>query len=289
MTNPLDDVVARMSGEGRRLYARWDSARFDQICRQYASSLAERLAERPDPTDDATLTGYLTLVREAVGAGYLARPGGTKSNGSVYSTGFLEYALLCLIPEALPDEPPETRTMWLAKVWNLAEGVRNGPPWIDGYVSAFAAELKSVCEIESFLSKTLEPALEPAEPSAWKGPFTTAILDTRAVHDPFLPGRMHLAAPTILCVQDRRDPAVHLGILLRHGGSRVLGLFPPLDAYSDGGVHPEIQSENNRLKIGRQAVDLPLLGHPYQVAVASAGFVAASALDSQRLWIVESA
>jgi hypothetical protein len=290
MTNSFDDIVARMSGEGRRLYARWDSARFAQLCQQYARSLAERLAQHPDPTDEATLTGYLTLVREAVGAGYLGRALDKPRDGSARASGFLEYAFLCLIPESLPDEPPETRTGWLAKVWNLAEGVRNGPPWIDGYVSAFASELKSVREIESFLSKALEPALEPAQPCAWKGPFTTAILDTRAVHDPFLPGRMQLAAPTVLCVQDRRAPAVHLGILLRRGGgSRILGLFPALGAYTDAAPFPEILTESNRLRIGRQTVDLPLLGDPYQVARASAGFIAASALDSQRLWIVESA
>jgi hypothetical protein len=137
--------------------------------------------------------------------------------------------------------------------------------------------------------RVLEPVLEPSAPASWGGPFGLVVLDTRAAHDPFLPGEMHLAAPAVLCVRDRRNPDVHLNILLRHGaGSRVLGLSPPLGEYPEEVHAPEVRFSDGRVRIGKHRVDVPLLGKPYRVATAGSGFVVASAADSQRLWIVES-
>jgi hypothetical protein len=290
MTTALERAAAQVAAEGRRLYARWDSERFERLCECQARMLWEKLAEQPNLSDASTLIAYLTLLREAVGAGYLSGPAKVAGDAGAGVQSFLEFSLLRLIPDSLVAEPPETRVNWLATVWNLAEGVRNGPPWIDGYVAAFTGELKAVHDIEKFLMHTLGPALEQTEPAAWNGPFTLAVVDTRAAHDPFLPGPMHLAAPTVLCVQDRRDPSVHLGILLRHGGrSKILGTFPALAAYGNESALPDVRAEDNRLRIGRHAVDLPYLGRPHQIALAGAGFVIASALDSQRLWVVESA
>ena len=43
------------------------------------------------------------------------------------------------------------------------------------------------------------------------------------------------------------------------------------------------------MTFGKERVRLPLLGEPFRWLQADAGFVVASAINSQQLWIVESA
>ena len=43
-----------------------------------------------------------------------------------------------------------------------------------------------------------------------------------------------------------------------------------------------------RMMLARQSVELPFLAEVYERLTVPAGFVVASAVDSQRLWIVES-
>lgn len=139
-----------------------------------------------------------------------------------------------------------------------------------------------------FLVEALGPALAPAEPAAWSGPFAVAVLDARPVLEDFLPGEMYLAAPRVVCVADRRDPAHHVGLLLGHGGgSRLLGPSPPLSPYVEEGPPPAATVSAGLARVGSHRVELPMLGEAHRVATALAGFVVVSAVDSQRLWIVE--
>jgi hypothetical protein len=282
-------LVAAAAHEGARLHASWDPGRFDRLCRGPARVLWERLAAGPDGLDEATFSAYVTLLREAMGAQYLGRAGDAAGDGIGPWGCFLEFCLLKLVPEALADEPPADRVGLLATAWNLGEGLLREPAWLDRHVVACAAELRRVGEVEPYVLRVLEPALEPSAPAAWGGPFGLTVLDTRAAHDPFLPGEMYLVAPAVLCVRDRRDPGLSLNILLRRGGrSRVLGLAHPLVEYTEVGPVPDVQFSQGRFQIGTHRVDVPLLGRPHRVATACAGFVVASAPDSQRLWIVES-
>jgi hypothetical protein len=251
--------------------------------------LWDRLAARPHGSDGATFSAYLSLLREAVGAQYLGRAGDAAGDVAPPWACFLEFCLLKLVPGALADEPAEERVRLLATAWNIGEGLLREPAWLDHYVVAYAAGLPRVGDVESFVLRVLGPVLEPSSPASWGGPFGLVVLDTRTAHDPFLPGEMHLAAPAVLCVRDRRDPGVHLSILLRRGaGSRILGLSPPLGDYAEGRPAPAVTFSDGRVRIGEHRVDVPLLGAPYRVATAGTGFVVASAPDSQRLWIVES-
>jgi hypothetical protein len=289
----MSDVYRRLvdgaAREGARLHAAWDPVRFDRLCQGPARILWDRLVARPHGSDEATFSAYLTLLREAVGARYLGRAGDAAGDVVVPWACFLEYCFLKLVPEALADEPAEDRVRLLATAWNIGEGLLREPAWLDHYVVAYAAELRRVGAVEPFVLRVLEPVLEPSAPAAWGGPFGLVVLDTRTAHDPFLPGEMHLAAPAVLCVRDRRDPGIHLNILLRHGArSRVLGLSPPLGDYAEERPAPEVRFSDGRVRIGEHRVDVPRLGEPYRVATAGSGFVVASAPDSQRLWIVES-
>jgi hypothetical protein len=115
------------------------------------------------------------------------------------------------------------------------------------------------------------------------------LLSLRHADDAFLPGEMQLAAPTVLVVSDRRRP-VRLGIhLRREGQSVVLGTFGPAGPFPDEPAGVQVAWEGGSASIGVDRVSLPFLAAPFRWAMVRAGYLVASAVDSQKLWIVESA
>lgn len=275
------DAAAR---EGRHRYASWDQARFERLANGPTGMLWDQIAAHPHA--EATLEAYATLLREAVGTGYF--DGVEVGVGQTAPPNFLAFALLELVPQALGEEPPPDRVRHLATLWNLGEGLLSGPAWLDQYAMACAERLRRIANAEAFLIEALEPALAPATPAAWSGPFSVAVLDARSVLEDFLPGGMHLAAPRVVCIGDRHNPAHRLGILLGHGGqSRWLGPVPTMLPYVEDGPLPNAKVRVGKAYIGRHQVELPWLSEAHQVVSANAGFVVVSAVDSQRLWIVE--
>jgi hypothetical protein len=227
----------------------------------------------------------LRLIQEGIGGGYLKRMNATP--GPPWPN-FLTFCLVHLVPGGLAQTPVKQRLPLLAKIWNLSEGLLREPAWVDRYVTANAASLQEPAGIANFLVETLEPALAPTKPAQWKGPFALTILDSRAADDEFLPGQMHLAAPAVLCIHDRRRADIHLAVFLQtQRRSRFLGLTPCLGEY-DGHPQLPLQLGEHRLDIGGQQVRLPFLRSAHTHVAATTGFVAVSAVDSQRLWIVES-
>jgi hypothetical protein len=285
MTVPPDlkHHLAELRHDGPRRFARWDAALFDAVVAGPAKALAQGIA--PPAKVVPVLAAYLRLVQEAVGTGAVRQAGPSAAGW----TTFLERCLVQLVPERLPRVDPEQQVPLLVKLWNLGEGLRREPEWVDRYVSACADGLKSLAEVEAFLVKTLEPVLTPLLPASWKGPFAVTVLDLRRVHDEFLPGPMHLAAPTVVRVRDRRHPDLQIGVLLRRERkSEVLGLTQGLGEYGETDGHPAVGFDDQRLQLAGQAVELPLFRRCAHHAVARAGFVVACAVDSQRLWVVES-
>ena len=121
--------------------------------------------------------------------------------------------------------------------------------------------------------------LQPLTLSDW-------IEDQGDISEPGEP--LHLAAPNVLCVQDRRLSGLQIGVLLRpQRRSETLGLTQGLVPYVETGEAPTVTFEDQRIKVNGQPVTLPFLRRCAHHAVARAGFVAACAIDSQRLWIVE--
>jgi hypothetical protein len=272
-------LAAAVRRDGLQRFAQWNSAVFDALVAGPVRLLAERLQEQPNA--EKVLAAYLQLLQQAVGSGILAQADGEGTN-------FLRRCLVQLIPELLPAEPPAEQVPLLVKVWNLGEGLHGETEWLGRYVAAWVGDLKRLADVESFLVRTLEPVLTPAPPAAWSGPFAVTVLDLRPVHEEFLPGEVCLAAPGVVCVKDSKRPGVQIGVLLRRERqSRVLGLTQGLRTHAEDVPLPAVQFDDQRMEIAGHSVPLPLLRRCRHHAVARAGFVAASAVDSQRLWVVE--
>jgi hypothetical protein len=284
MNAELESLLSAVRLEGSRRFASWDDALFDAVVRGPVRTLCRGISGQPHAGQ--VLQAYLRLVQEGVGTAVLRQAAPSEQSWN----SFLERCLVQLVPEKLPKVPPGEQLPLLVKVWNLGEGLRREPDWVDRYVNACAGSLGELTELEAFLVRTLEPVLIPPYPSTWQGPFAVQVLDLRPLNDGFLPGAVRLAAPTVLCVPDRRLPGVQAGVLLRHGRqSQLLGLTQGLGEYQEGGKKPGVGFEDRRVTVAGKHVEVPALRRPYHHAVAGAGFVAVAAVDSQRLWILESA
>jgi hypothetical protein len=283
MTAQLQQVLGELRRDGPRRFARWDGALFDALAKGPARALAQALSGEPDA--GPVVAGYLRLLQQAVGTAALRA---TASGGPAW-VGFLGRCLLEGVPALLPRVKAGRRLPLLVKVWNLGEGLRREPAWLDRYVSACAGRLNDLADIEGFLVRTLEPVLAPPPPASWAGPFVVSVLDLRPLHDDFLPGEVTLAAPTVLRIDDRRHRGLQAGALLRRGGRcELLGLTDGLGHYDDTGPAPTVELGDGRLTVAGHAVEVPLLRRANRHVVARAGFIVACAADSQRLWIVES-
>jgi hypothetical protein len=284
MPHDLAALLADLRQDGAQRFASWAPALFDAVGAGPALTLWCAFEGQPDA--ERVLRGYLHLAQEAIGIDALRQPTAPAPGASW--TSFLERCLIQFVPQWLPALPPEQRLPALVKVWNLGEGLRREPDWVDRYVTACSGKLSSLLALEAFLIDVLAPVLTPAPPSAWKGPFRVTLLDLRPFHEEILPGKLHLAAPTVLCVPDRRLPGTQVGILLRpEGKSEVLGLTQGLGEYVEPEGGPAVTFEDQRTHVAGQVVNLPFLRRCHHHVVARAGFVACCAVDSQRLWIVE--
>lgn len=287
----FDAHVAARALEGRRLHARWDPELFHALAEGPARALWGALRAAPDAP--RALDAYLRLVAEGIGLGLLDTPQCLALLGRAAPLAtppsLLARLLVLVAPAQLATVPPGERVAALARLWNLGEGLLAEPPWLHRYVAAALADHATLHDLDAALVRVLGPALAPAPPSSWRGPFALQVLDVAAAHEEFLPGAMHLAAPSVLCVHDRRVPALHAGVLLRRGGaSALMGLTPCLgEGPSDARVPPPPVSERG-VTIHGQVVPLPRLGRVHAAAMAPSGFYVAAAVDSQRLWIVES-
>ena len=276
-------TFARLREEGPRKFSRWDAAVFDAIATGPAAALAERLAGQPEA--DTLFAAYLRLVQQGVGSAVVKHA----APGPAGWSNFLERLLVEAVPVRLPELAPERRLRALLDVWNLGEGLLREPVWVDRYVNACATTLPRLDGLEGFLVRALGPALTPAPPAAWAGTLKVSVLDLRAALDEFLPGRLFLAAPTVLCVEDRRRPGIQVGVFLRRGQkSEPLGVVSGLVAYPEAGPLPAVQLDDGRAPVGARSVEVPTLRKCHAFAVARAGFVAACAADSQKVWVIES-
>lgn len=285
MNQTIQALIQNYATEGARQHASWNAGVFEELCADPAMQLWETLQNEGGKADwqQSVFEGYLRLIQEGVGRGYLRQvTGGAWSN-------LMELVLVQFVPEQLLSIKPAKRLEELAKIWNLLEGLLGEPAWINQLVLARALEFKRLGELQDFLVGVLDPVLSPAPTAAWNGPFQQTVLDARPIDEDFLPGEMMLAAPWVLCIQDRRRP-VRLGILLQKAGrSEFIGPLPELEPYRDSTSLPAVELQKNAIQIGKHRFKVPRLNVPHQHAIARAGFLVASALDSQRLWVVESA
>lgn len=279
----VDQFAAEVAGLARRNSSQFDAARFGALVATRVRELWPLI--RGAPHAAAVLRSYLRLVAEAVGMGCLIE------DARGQQRDFLSDLLVNQVPARLPEVAPERRTACLAQLWNLGEGLLQEPAWLNRFAMAFAHEASAAGDLlalPAHLTAVLEPVLAPRPPSQWAGPCQLVVLDPRPVTDGFLPGEMHLAAPAVVCVHDRRRAGSQLGVLLEHGGkSRILGAAPCLGSTVHEGARPAVAFSPGSLAIGAHQVALGWLREPLERLVTATGFVLASAVDSQRLWVVD--
>jgi len=298
MEDDLADLASHAAREGKRRFSRWDGALLDAIVRGPGQKLARSLAGAE--AGMRAFEGWLALVVEAIGLGYV-RPGLALEghDGEARApTNLVELLLVEILPDKLASVPAEARASLLAKAWNLGEGLFGEPPWLNQCVASALAASKGrgpIVDLEGKLLAILDAALAPRARSSFRGPFAVRVVDLRPVEPAFLPGRVHFGAPTLVCVHDRRRPSLAAGVLVGARGAESLVFRSPClgraafegVAAEDPGV-PTVTLARGGVHVGGARVPLPLFVRGHSVAASRAGICAASALDSQRLWIVES-
>lgn len=285
MAEDFDSVAAAIAAESQRAFAAWDPDLFQRCSGDLQHYY--RWQFKDDPQQLLLWRAFLQLAAEGIGRGYL-RDTGEHLYHAFAGQNLLGWCLVRLLPGPLKALPRGERLPALAKLWNLLEGLLGEPEWVQRYALSRAAELETLDDLEVLLYDVLDSAYAPAEPATWAGAATVTCLDTREAHDAFLPGEMYLAAPRVLCVADRRAPEAHTAIFLERGAPRLMGptgRLPPHESNTDA---PAIRLNPRRLHINDAAVDLPQIARPYAHAVSPGGFVVVSAIDSQRLWVIES-
>ncbi|MCP3143886.1 hypothetical protein [Pyxidicoccus xibeiensis] len=290
MSEPWETLASEVAADGERRHSGWDPELFDSLVRGPGAALWGALQARP--RRERVVGAWLKLTAEAVGLGHVDRASAQhllSGKGAMPdSMTLMARCLLQLSLAQLPAYPEEQAVALLVRTWNLCEGLAGQPVWLNRYVASAAASAPALEKLDAFLTTTLAPALAPVRTSTFSGPFSLAILDTRKVMDEFLPGEMHLAAPMVLCVHDRRDNGVHVGLFLApQSEARFLGLQPCM-GHGPVEVPPALEVTSNTARVNGKEAALPLLGTPHRTLVARSGYVVASAVDSQRLWVLDS-
>jgi len=267
--------------DGRTLFAKWNPGAWEAIGRGPAATLAKALEGRSDR--EALLTDYLTLAREAVGLQYVD----TTSFAPARPPTFVATCWIDLLPRLLPTVPPNHTREVLALLWNAGERLIREPVWLTRYLTGCIGKLTDLSRFEPWLRESLTPVLQELPTSSWTGPMTCTIVDCRPFHEDFLPGTLHLAAPAVACIHDRRQDRIRLGLLLRpdraslcFGRTPCLGEFPPPKV-------PAVTVGENTVRIGTLSCPVPHFGPIAGFAVSPAGYVIAALQNSQCLWIVE--
>jgi hypothetical protein len=271
--------MRRLGEEGPRRFSNWDAPLFAA----YGGTFLPAVFASLPPAQSGAFNGLMAMVQQGIGEGFL------RGNPEDPPGNFLEYCIREWLPPTLAELPAEKQMALLASVWNLGEGLLREPDWVNGYVMSRIHELRRNNLPQEVLVEILRPLLEPAPAARWEAPYRVTLLSLRPADDEFLPGEMQLAAPTVLVVTDRRRP-VRLGVhLQRMGKSIVLGAFGPTGSFPDEPAGVQVTWNGGTASIGVDTVSLPFLASPFRAAVVRAGYLVASSVDSQKLWIVESA
>jgi hypothetical protein len=280
----VEAEVEALSRAGARRFSRWDGELFKaqggRALRQVWFGLRAQ-ARRP-------LRALGGLIVEAIGAGYVGREA-QQGDGEGWQD-LMSFGLLSLAPRALPRAEAAQRLALLAQTWNLGEGLAGQPAWLNLYVTSQVAGVGSLEALPEAVVEALRPALEAPSSPDWGGAFAVERVDLSAAAEDFLPGELYLAAPSVLCVRDRRHEDVQQAILLRRGApSQPMGVSAALARWPARAPSVEVSFGRDEVRIAGQAVAMPWLRAVEASLVCEAGFVVASAVDSQCVWIAAAA
>ena len=278
---PIEKLADELRKEGPRRFANWNNEAFDSYIQGPLSNMKRAL----ELSDHITLNNYLRLVFEGVGAGWLKT-----TNWDTPSPTFLAHCLARLVPYQIANVPKGQRSDVLRDVWNLGEGIAHEPQWLNQYAISQTDWSTEIISLQEHLKSILEPVLSHPKDANWNGKFNLNVIDLRKVSDGFLPGRMFLASPAVLCVENEFDSEETIGILLQHSqASKVLGVVGKLPEHIESFAPPSVALSPNAITINGTSVSAPLISSPSKSLCAAIGFVVVAAEDSQRLWLVEAA
>lgn len=283
----LEAAVDHFESEGARRFARWDAP----LYRAFVDGPGARLlsAIRDADSAAAVFEAYLRLLVEAVGYGYI--DGSCLDKTEARSPKSLMALILTThVPALLPRAPSGDQVALLAKTWNLAEGLLGEPAWVNRAVAGALASANALTDFDRRIIRVLEAAILPRARASLAGPFSVRAVDTREVDHAFLPGAMHFSAPALLCIHDRKRNGVHAGLLLGpKGATSLLGPCPCLGRpEKEPADLPTVTLIPGGLRVGDAKIPLSFFHRGHSAAASRAGYLVASALDSQRLWVVES-
>jgi hypothetical protein len=289
------EIAGRVRAEWRGRFAEWDDEPFAAVAAGAGAALAAGLGA--DPEGARVIDGYLRLVAEALRLRYVDRASclAGKPSGDL-----LARCLLDVLPRRLPAYPAARRLSLMARTWNLGEGLLRQSAWMARLGSALVTDADDLEHLDEALAGALAPLMAEASASSFAGPFQVGVLDLAEADDEFLPGEMHAAAPAVVCVHDRLRDGRHVVVVLaRACASRTLGAAPclaPEQLEADVGVGAGAGAAAVDVRVGASSVEiaghqvaLPTVHGAHSHLVVPSGFLAVSAVDSQRLWIVESA
>jgi hypothetical protein len=268
-------LIERLERKGATQFANWNPSLFRDYC--------QALLPGGAITEPAVAAAVAELLCEGVGRGYLA------ASLQAGPTNLMEFCFRNWLTTRLAGMANDRRLPFLADTWNLLEGVLSEPRWVNAYVMARVRDLHGEPGLASFLGRVLRPLLEPAARANWAGPFRVTTLSLRACDEEILPGDMHLVAPTVLAVRDRRRDLACGVVLRKEGRSEPAGIFAETSPYAGQAPATPPRWQGEWMAFGEERVQLPFLGEPFRWLQVDAGFVVASAVNSQKLWIVESA
>lgn len=273
--NVADEVLAA----ARARFASFDAERFARfvVCGNGMQETASSL-----PGDTIGLQpSYLRLCAEAVGLNLL----GTTTTPSLLDLLFTE-----VVPNQLiTAKSAEGALHLMARAWNIGENVGRAARWIDPYLAAtFRTLALDINELGEAIAQALEKVTTVETPPLWQT-FSTSTLDLSTTRASFLPGTLHAVAPGLLCVHDRHVEDASIVVAVDHGGrSRVVGSAACLGDELDATGLPDVDAGDGVALVGKVMVQVPTLRRSFWSACVPRGFVAITAVDSQRLWLLES-
>lgn len=273
----FDRTVAELSQLGSTTYAQWDAEAFARLT-QTARGLWDNLGADGEPQVEA-LKAYLRLGQEALARGLVISEAGEPE-------GLLDRLWLRTIPAQAASVPVEQLPATLVDLWNLAQGLRGEGLWLDRAVGRCLDEATMLSVVEATIAAGLEQIFSPGAEPDWTS-LRLVTADLREVSSTFVPGRMHLLAPRVACIHDRRRDDECVGVRLDPDGCELLGSIDCGELHEDSGALPSLDwSHEGAVQIAGRLIRPPLLGQVHASLPVAAGFIVMSAIDSQWLWMV---
>ena len=189
----------------RRRFVKWDAQLWRFVLDGPALALARGLARAglDERRAGALLESYLRLAAEGIGLGYLFP-------GSSGAQSFLTQAFYRLLPEALPQQAPESAARALATAWNLGENLERSPAWLRRLFVRLTAGPEALLDLERLVAEVEARALRPPA-KRLEGTWALHWLHLAEEDPRFLPGAVHFVAPTVACVHDRHRGTAQAG------------------------------------------------------------------------------